>query len=49
MTDDRLPINNKQGEGYMKKMMLFFIAFCLVAGLAFAEVMNYTLPVPGVV
>jgi len=33
----------------MKKVFLLFIALLLIAGLAFAEVLNYTLPVPGVV
>ena len=33
----------------MKKVLLFFMALFLIAGLAFAEVLNYSLPVPGVV
>ena len=33
----------------MKKAILLSLAILLIAGLAFAEVMNYTLPVPGVV
>jgi len=33
----------------MKMVLLLLMALLLIAGLAFAEVMNYTLPVPGVV
>ena len=33
----------------MNKVLLLLMAMLLIAGLAFAEVLNYSLPVPGVV
>jgi len=33
----------------MKKVLLIFMALVLISGLAVAEILSYTLPVPGVV
>jgi hypothetical protein len=33
----------------MKKALLIFMALMFISGLALAEILSYTLPVPGVV